>query len=402
MNAIISRRSTSSLLPRSFKERHFASVDKNIVLFRCFDRRNYEHKYSHSNKCFASKREFTSNGAPKEEPSNVLKDFVIPPRSSSETISSAFLGAIDLIKFQKSRDVFVGRANNNIIQPMVLGIPLSFALHHELDNKLLGHFDDAEFMEGVKQALQNFQTVKTMLHNEIIKEKRELREIQASSSDTDQDNFDSDATTGEIIESDMKPQTAPNLTSDVLSSVQKDADENVNASPSRWEALADADDQSLASMLRKMVSPDYFKFMELDLSLLLAAMSNQSSDIFGDTCEVSNAVLVSARAIEVSSESDSPYSAGDDIETNKNENVLKRGESNDSPVAAQIEVLFSVSFDYIVQPRQKSSSNDNSLKEERQSHVNLCVGTFQGWLDGDAEENELRWRLSFVRPYIGS
>eukprot|EP00588_Corethron_pennatum_P009604 CAMPEP_0194271112 /NCGR_PEP_ID=MMETSP0169-20130528/4977_1 /TAXON_ID=218684 /ORGANISM="Corethron pennatum, Strain L29A3" /LENGTH=391 /DNA_ID=CAMNT_0039013389 /DNA_START=126 /DNA_END=1298 /DNA_ORIENTATION=- len=391
MNAIISRRSTSGLLPRSFKERHFASVDKNIVQYRCFDRKNYENKYSYSNKCFASKRDFTSNGAPKEEPSNVLRDFVLPPRSSSETISSAFLGAIDLIKSQKSRDVFVGRANDNIIQPMVLGIPLSFALHHELDNKLLGHFDDAEFMEGVKQALQNFQTVKTMLHNDIIKENRELREVQALSSDTKQENVGSDTKIDEIIESDMKPQTAPNLTTDVLNSVQKDADENVDASPSRWEALADADDQSLASILRKMVSPDYFKFMELDLSLLLAAMSNQSSDIFGDTCEVSNAVLVSARAIDVSSETDLPYLSGDDIETNKNENVLKAGKSNYSPVAAQIEVLFSVSFDYIVQPRQKPSVNDNSLKEERQSHTNLCVGTFKGWLNGDPEENELRW-----------
>jgi hypothetical protein len=67
------------------------------------------------------------------------------------------------------------------------------------------------------------------------------------------------------------------------------------------------------------------------------------------------------------------------------------------PVAAQVEVLYTIDEVFTALKDNESSSKDDSEdKEIRQTTV--AVGVFEGWLNGGPNGQELRWRLSMYRP----
>mmetsp|Transcript_4125 Transcript_4125/g.7964 ORF Transcript_4125/g.7964 Transcript_4125/m.7964 type:complete len:103 (+) Transcript_4125:1326-1634(+) len=88
------------------------------------------------------------------------------------------------------------------------------------------------------------------------------------------------------------------------------------------------------------------------------------------------------------------FEAGDDIEGSKNEKAINT--QGNVPTAAQIKVLHSVSLDCSIQPR-----NDESSKENKQIMTQLNVATFEGWLCGKSVHDELRWRISAIKPFMG-
>lgn len=77
----------------------------------------------------------------------------------------------------------------------------------------------------------------------------------------------------------------------------------------------------------------------------------------------------------------------------------KEVDSEELPIAAQVEILYDMEQSLLV-PMAKQG-DENKMESEEKKTINrtsVVVGVFEGWLNGDPEGNELRWRVAEVRP----
>lgn len=74
-------------------------------------------------------------------------------------------------------------------------------------------------------------------------------------------------------------------------------------------------------------------------------------------------------------------------------------DSDKLPVAAQVEILYDIEQSLLV-PMAKQGDDNKTESEEKKTvtRTTVVVGVFEGWLNGDPEGNELRWRVAEVRP----
>jgi hypothetical protein len=77
----------------------------------------------------------------------------------------------------------------------------------------------------------------------------------------------------------------------------------------------------------------------------------------------------------------------------------KEVDSEKLQVAAQVEILYDVEQSLLVPMAKKGDENKTDSEEKKTiTRTSVVVGVFEGWLNGDPEGNELRWRVAEVRP----
>jgi hypothetical protein len=91
----------------------------------------------------------------------------------------------------------------------------------------------------------------------------------------------------------------------------------------------------------------------------------------------------------------------------KNSAKEKEGKVENLPVAAQVEILYNVEQtpDVIMTKQDddenKAESEENKAESKEKMTVtqtSMVVGVFGGWLNGDPQGKDLRWRVADVRP----
>jgi hypothetical protein len=84
----------------------------------------------------------------------------------------------------------------------------------------------------------------------------------------------------------------------------------------------------------------------------------------------------------------------------KNSAEEKEGEVKNLPVAAQVEILYNVEQTLDVIPTKQDDDKNKAESEEKQTvtRTSVVVGVFEGWLNGDPQGKDLRWRVADVRP----
>lgn len=74
-------------------------------------------------------------------------------------------------------------------------------------------------------------------------------------------------------------------------------------------------------------------------------------------------------------------------------------DSEKLPVAAQVEILYDIEHSLLVPMVKQEDENKMDTKEKKTiTQKAVFVVVFEGWLNGDPEGNELRWRVAGVRP----
>lgn len=353
-----------------------------------------------------------------------LGGFIIPQRTMTQTIYSAFNGVVSLFS-EKTRSGFIDALEKGIIQEEVLsqataGPMVMLSLFHELQNPLFkkSNFDPNEFLENVVPALENFHNVSSALENElhdVIQKSRDER-VNEQSNETaetlDESLIDLGAVTKEEKESLL---TALRLTSenDELESKKrrKDAEAILDY---EWINVAREHPDSLAGQLSRMVTSDLFQINQLS-SKTAFLLQNQSRNILfrEGSCRVHNVALLSARAC-LFQEKEVPASEDKNDDENAANNFFEvmdynYGDDYDdsgTAIGAQLEILYDVTQEFAVgesksvnanELQEKSSGNQSGSEEYTQTTI-VSVATLEGWLHGGPDGGELRWKMAAYRP----
>jgi len=196
-----------------------------------------------------------------------------------------------------------------------------------------------------------------------------------------------------------------------------------------WANEAEKDPDSLAAQLSRMVTKELFHTHEMNAKTAFLLQNHIRNITFLEgSCSVNNVALLSARAClflekEDSSSADQPTDEdGKQASGPRYEAIDYEPDDEDSKfktaVAAQVEVLYDVTQEFIVE--KSSSTNERDGKSEEESFADqskddssssssqspeteskqttiVSVATFEGWLKG-GPDNELRWKLALHRP----
>lgn len=181
--------------------------------------------------------------------------FLLPPRTSIDILASAGNAVLNLFMSEDQRKRFASLVNSGVIAPEVLGqANLAYfrilALHDELDSPTLKEhgFDVAEFLDGVKPALEQLHEVQANLQ-------KELNEIAtASDSDHDDDNDDGilDGADNNMVQSVLFPDTENHK-----------AVKRLLKKTHGWKEQAEKDPDSYEARLVAMLSPEHLERFEL-------------------------------------------------------------------------------------------------------------------------------------------
>jgi len=166
-------------------------------------------------------------------------------------MKSSVKACFKLISSQNREDC-LKLLNSGVINPNVLGIPMSLALYDEMSSPLWDdHRKDVEhFTEGAKMALERFHCLHQELENRYI----------ASVIENDPD--------GQGAESRPSEERTPEKNSVRLTRMLKATQEAFKrdrysiCKEHKWQKEAESDPDSLAGQLRAMVTPDYFEFLK--------------------------------------------------------------------------------------------------------------------------------------------
>mmetsp|Transcript_23586 Transcript_23586/g.65458 ORF Transcript_23586/g.65458 Transcript_23586/m.65458 type:complete len:369 (+) Transcript_23586:192-1298(+) len=351
-----------------------------------------------------------------------LGGFIIPQRTMTQTIYSAFNGMVSLFS-EKTRSGFIDALEKGIIQEEVLsqataGPMVMLSLFHELQNPLFNKndFDPNQFLEGVVPALENFHNVSAALENELhdVIKKSPEKSADEGSNETSDSVDDSLIELGAITKEEKESLlTALRLTSE-------DGDSDMTKRRKDAEAILDYEwineareyPDSLAGQLSRMVTKDLFQINQLS-SKTAFLLQNQSRNILfrEGSCRVHNVALLSARACLFKEKETPPSEVESDGKAAKEFEAIDFDFDDDYPesgtaVGAQLEILYDVTQEFAVGEsksvnangtEEKSSSNQSGKEEFTQTTI-VSVATFEGWLHGGLDDGELRWKMAAYRP----
>lgn len=343
--------------------------------------------------------------------------FVIPPRSFFQMIVSASKGALSLFQ-ESNRGEFMdtldrGTINESVISQATAGPAMMLSLFHDLRNPLFRKhgFDANQFLDGVGPALTSFHNISGALENK----------LRSSSSIASKVDNKSEETSGlskeekEAILSTIKMLQQQQQNSSIENSVEQ-ASALLNHD---WMDDAKSDPESLEGQLSRMLTAELFDIHQLSAktAFLLQPSTSPSRAMMKfqeGSCRVNNVALLSARAffcVEKAREGNNEtyndatrisnsdrYQIVDDVLDHDAEIMKEEEEKKMFGVAAQMEVLYDVTQNFIIDT-EESSDSDKSMegdKEELETTV-VSVATLEGWLHG-GPEGELRWRLALHRP----
>ena len=380
----------------------------------------------------------------------VTQGFIIPPRTMTQMLFSAAQGAFSLFS-EPNRIEFIDMLEKGTIQEGVLsqatmGPAMMLSLFHDLQNPLFKKykFDPTEFLEGVAPALENFHNVGGELENQLQNIMLKSFEEESSSSTTTtttdgetKENKEEEESSTITSESDSSKEEKESLIAAIrlmsisggLSSEQE-SKKAVAMLEHEWMDDAQKDPESLAGQLSKMVTKELFHSHEMNAKTAFLLQSHIRNITFQEgSCRVNNVALLSARAFsfiekEPSKDEDGLLLDGPRYEPIDDDyEVDEEGDSKSkTAVAAQLEVLYDVTQEFIVGKAPSSSSPSSSSSEqdgkeekedgtleskdssstagaetESKQTTIVSVATFEGWLKG-GPENELRWKLALHRP----
>jgi len=360
--------------------------------------------------------------------------FVIPQRTMTQIFFSAANGMVSLLS-EKTRVGFIDSLEKGIIQEGVLsqataGPMMMLSLFHDLQNPLFKKhkFDPSQFLDGLVPALENFHNVSSALENEL----HEINERALSNGETEVDEATS-----------KKIEKTAHKTADELGAVTKEEKESLLSAleittendefDSKQNKVAEAilnhewmnearkHPDSLAAQLSRMVTKELFQINQLS-SKTAYLLQNQSRDILfrEGSCQVNNVALLSARAClfkEKAGSSSEDHNDSEKVAT-EYEPIDYKLENNfhdsETAVAAQIEVLYDVTQEFVIRKPSLSDSkrregllDDSSLtatltstssgNEKSTQTTIVSVATIEGWLHG-GNDGQLRWKLASYRP----
>ncbi len=314
---------------------------------------------------------------------------------------------------EKGRTGFLESLEKGIIQEGVLsqataGPMMMLSLFHELQNPLFEkhRFDPRHFLDGLGPALENFHNVSSALENELHNIKSKA--ISNSKPETDEtkqeDTEDSDH---EVEAGGMTKEDKDSLlhTLKVMTNSEEAHTKQTKAAEAildyEWMSEAKSDPDSLAGQLSRMVTKELFQINQLS-SKTAFLLQNQSRNILfrEGSCRVNNVALLSARAclfrekdledVTDGEEGAKEYEAVD-------ESLENDFDYSEAQVAAQLEVLYDVTQEFVVREPGNASLSISDDEESTQTTV-VSVATLEGWLHGGPDDGELRWKLTSYRP----
>jgi hypothetical protein len=151
---------------------------------------NYHRHHGGATATAGAKRMLTTSGNNKNDddpttPPKKNEGLILPERGVAELLGSSIQGLFSFLDAD-SRDKFIERANSNIINPSALGIPVSLALHHELECVLWDKykFDVMEFGNGVGHALEYYHDMDAKFHEEINQQVSKVTKMDMSAFQT--------------------------------------------------------------------------------------------------------------------------------------------------------------------------------------------------------------------------
>ena len=323
---------------------------------------------------------------------------------------SAINGGFSLLS-EKTRVGFLESLEKGIIEEGVLsqataGPMMMLSLFHELQNPLFEKhsFDPRQFLDGLVPALENFHNVSSALENEL--HKINSKAISNSKPDTDEAKpEDTEESDQEVEVGGMTKEDKDSLLH-ALSVMAKSEEAHTKQKKVaeaildyEWMSEAKSNPESLAGQLSRMVTKELFQINQLS-SKTAFLLQNQSRNILfrEGSCRVNNVALLSARAClfrEKDSEDDTDgkikeYEAID-------ESLEHEIDGSEAQVAAQLEVLYDVTQEFVVREPGDTSLSISDDEESTQTTV-VSVATLEGWLHGGPDDGELRWKLTSYRP----
>jgi hypothetical protein len=325
------------------------------------------------------------------------KTFLLPSETLWDVTASGLAGIWAHLTDQKARDDYEKFLSTKVIQDTVLaqarhGSILTMSLFHNLRNPLFAkhNFDAVEFLEGVAPALETFSDTLGLLVQEMNKDRN------------------------------VSAEQVNNLFGSF-------AGENI------WRKQAKIEPDSLAARFAKMVTDSNFDdhYYGAKLFHTLTAGTGSAMEYVANSGVVGQVALLNARVIEI----DETWQKGEHPEFSASE-----AESNNSPVAARLDVLYEITQTYqqatdplsaseqyksientggsstmnttpgpepattadsdtnepvkTSQPEKNSSVKADETKTI--SETTLAVAVIEGWLHGGPDK-ALRWRVAMVR-----
>jgi hypothetical protein len=312
------------------------------------------------------------------------KAFLVPPRTSIDLFASAANAVINLFGSEDKRKLFANSVNSGVILPEILGqANLGYlrilALYDELDSPTLKSFNVDEFLEGVKPALAEFHHVQASLQNKVHVIAKE-------------DNVD-----------DQKREESEELTVEkvLLASYANANDDRLRRVLNySWKKEVEKDSESDEARISSMVSAWFFESLQVGAKICYFMYPNETIQ---DGCvEINSVALLSARGILMHEEMEDWIieEVKEKVTTNIEEDGAEEKESNveNLPVVvAQVEILYNVEQTFAKQDDDDDDENKTE-SEKTKTVTRASVGVFEGWLNGDPEGNDLRWRVAEIRP----
>jgi len=214
------------------------------------------------------------------------KAMLIAPQTTWDIFRSSFNTTKSLFASEPTRQNFLETLDKNAINARVLGqANIGFwrilALYNDMNNPLFKPHgvDVSTFTEGAKLALDRFHEVQISLHRSSHSLEQEadgnekdksLKEDTNGSSSVKTEQSDDDAMKGELEA--VLAALGGNAGSELM---------DLNLFEHSWAKEAEEDPESLAAELNNMVTPQYFRMLEITSKtwLHLEKQSNYSADI---------------------------------------------------------------------------------------------------------------------------
>lgn len=317
---------------------------------------------------------------------------------------------------EKARVRFIDSLEKGIIQESVLsqataGPMMMLSLFHELQNPLFkkNNFDPDEFLEGVIPALENFHNVSGALENELHRINKKLQKSYAimneePAKDTDEGSNASTVDLGAVTKEEKESLlSALKFLSDDVETKKKRKDAEAILDH-EWMEEARENPDSLAAQLSRMVTKELFQINQLSSKTAFLLQNQTRNILFREgSCQVNNVALLSARAC-LFKEKELPISEdkGDVNEVRKEYEPVEYNyddeyDVSETAVAAQLEVLYDVTQEFIIGEPGRADRKETEQKESTQTTI-VSVATLEGWLHGGPDGAELRWKLASYRP----
>lgn len=342
--------------------------------------------------------------------------FIIPPRTFMQMLLSAGRGAVGLLD-ETNRQEFIekldkGTINEGVISQATAGPMMMLSLFHDLQNPLFKQhqFDAAEFLEGVGPALERFHNVSGALENQIRKIHREAKKSdntmaeKAEASENASEEKSSPEST-KTKEEEPVVTFSSSFSKDELVMVETNDKSIAALLDHDWAEDIKKDPDSLAAQLSQMVTEELFNIHQLSAKTAFLLQSHRNVTFKEGSCTVNNVALLSARSFLC-------------VQKDKEEDLEEWGEKTDSKyemidydidvaelkkrkggVAAQVEVLYDVTQEFVETDAQEGSNSSTEEKPEDSETTIVSVAVMEGWLVGGPDD-ELRWRLALRRPAV--